>query len=190
MPVCWIVAGPNGAGRTTFAQSYLPRVAGCLNFVNADSIAAGLSPLEPARKHLPASRIFLREIHANIAASRDFAFETTLSGRIYLSLVRQLVESGWRVELIYLALPDWQMSQQRVAERVAHGGHDIPIRDLRRRFPRSLFGLLQEYSPLASRTRCFMNHAEEPILVFEQRGDQRRIYNPHYYQQLCQEAGL
>ena len=190
MPVCWIIAGPNGAGKTTFAKNYLPEVANCRNFVNADSIAAGLSPLDPARKQMAASRIFLKEIRDNIHGSREFAFETTLSGRMYMTLVRDLKLSDWRIELVYLALPDWRMSQQRVAERVAHGGHDIPLRDIQRRFPRSLLGLFQNYAGLVSRTRCFMNHQETPVLIFEQRGEQRDIYHDGYYRHLLTEAGL
>lgn len=79
-PTCWIIAGPNGAGKTTFALEYLPNVAGCTHFINADLIAAGLSPLAPERELLAASRLFLREIEERIAAREDFAFETTLGG--------------------------------------------------------------------------------------------------------------
>lgn len=80
MPICWIIAGPNGAGKTTFALEYLPRVAGCTHFINADLIAAGLSPLAPERELLAASRLFLQEIEECIATCEDFAFETTLAG--------------------------------------------------------------------------------------------------------------
>lgn len=86
MPTCWIIAGPNGAGKTTFALEYLPQVAQCSRFVNADLIAAGLSPLAPERELLAASRLFLGEIEACITQREDFAFETTLAGRSYLKL--------------------------------------------------------------------------------------------------------
>ena len=138
MPTCWIIAGPNGAGKTTFAMEYLPQMAGCSRFINADLIAAGLSPLAPERELLAASRLFLGELDAAIGKREDFAFETTLAGRSYLKLVRRLRAEGWRVELIYLALPNLEMSKLRVAERVRHGGHDIPVTDLERRFGRSL----------------------------------------------------
>ncbi|GAB4260913.1 MAG: hypothetical protein Kow0065_11310 [Methylomicrobium sp.] len=124
-PTCRIIAGPNGAGKTTFALEYLLQVAGCIHFINADLIAAGLSPLAPERELLTASRILLREIEERIAAREDFAFETTLAGRTYLRLVKRLCADGWRVEMIYLALPSVEMSKLRVAERVAHGGHNI-----------------------------------------------------------------
>lgn len=84
MPTCWIIAGPNGAGKTTFALAYLQQVAKCSRFVNADLIAAGLSPLAPERELLPAGRLFLHEIENCIAKGEDFAFETTLAGRGYL----------------------------------------------------------------------------------------------------------
>jgi len=90
MPTCWIISGPNGAGKTTFALECLPQVARCSRFVNADLIAAGLSPLAPERDLLAASRLFLSEIEGCIAKREEFAFETTLAGRGYLKLVRRL----------------------------------------------------------------------------------------------------
>jgi len=188
MPTSWIIAGPNGAGKTTFALEYLPQVAQCSRFVNADLIAAGLSPLAPERELLAASRLFLREIDSAISAREDFAFETTLAGRSYLKLVHRLRAEGWQVELIYLALPSMEMSKLRVAERVAHGGHNIPIADIERRFARSLANLLHLFSPSVDACRCFMNSSALPELVFEQQGGVRNIVHPHHYQHLLQEA--
>ena len=187
MPTCWIIAGPNGAGKTTFALEYLPQVVGCTHFINADLIAAGLSPLAPERELLAASRFFL-EIEERIAAREDFAFETTLAGRGYLRLVERLLRDGWRVELIYLALPSAEMSKLRVAERVAHCGHNIPVADIERRFPRSLRHLLGDFSHRVDSCTCFMNDGESPVLVFEQRGLERDIVHDDYYQLLLEEA--
>jgi len=190
MPTCWIIAGPNGAGKTTFAMEYLPKVARCTNFVNADLIAAGLSPLAPERELVAASRIFLSEIEEHIAASENFAFETTLSGRAYLRLISRMQTEGWRVELIYLALPSVEMSGLRVAERVAHGGHNIPARDIERRFPRSIHNLLHLFSHAVDRCICFMNDGEEPVLLFEQNNEKREIVHDAYYQQLLKEEKI
>jgi predicted ABC-type ATPase len=187
-PTCWIIAGPNGSGKTTFALEYLPTVAHCLNFVNADLIAAGLSPLAPDTELLTASRLFLREIENYIQTRQDFAFETTLAGRIYLKLIRRLRSEGWRVELIYLALPSIKMSRLRVAERVSHGGHNIPLTDIERRFPRSLRNLLNEFSYAVDRTQCFMNDDNFPQLIFEQQGETREIFNPEQFDQVNHEA--
>ncbi|MDD4070926.1 MAG: zeta toxin family protein [Desulfobacterales bacterium] len=190
MPTCWIIAGPNGSGKTTFALDYLPKVAGCTHFLNADLIASGLSPLAPARELVAASRFFLKEIEASIAGGVDFAFETTLSGRGHLKLINRLKKAGWQVELIYLALPSIEMSKLRVAERVAHGGHDIPIKDIERRFPRSLCNLLSDFSSAADRCVCFMNDSDDPVLVFEQQGEIRNILHDEYFTLLSKESGL
>lgn len=177
-PTCWIIAGPNGAGKTTFALQYLPKVAGCRSFVNADLIAAGMSPLAPERERVAASRIFLGEIERHVQARGDFGFETTLAGRGYLRLIRRLKATGWRVELIYLALPNVDMAKLRVAERVRHGGHDIPVEDIERRFSRSLENLLGGYAEAVDRTVCFLNSSEAPEVVFIQQGGQRNVREP------------
>lgn len=189
-PTCWIIAGPNGAGKTTFALRFLPEVAKCRNFVNADSIAAGLSPLAPETAIFTASRLFLKTIEQHIQNRQSFAFETTLSGRTYLQLIERLRENAWQVEIIYLALSSVEMSKMRVAERVAHGGHNIPIKDIERRFSRSLRNLLTEFSRIANRTRCLMNSNETPELVFIQDGESRIVVNQNLLDQLTQQAGL
>jgi predicted ABC-type ATPase len=188
MSTCWVIAGPNGAGKTTFALEFLPKVAGCTNFINADLIAAGLSPLAPEREMVAASRIFLQEIETRLEKREDFAFETTLAGRSYLRLIERLRGDGWQVELFYLALPSVEVSKLRVAERVAHGGHNIPVRDIQRRFPRSLHNLLNEFSHRVDRCLCFMNDGESPLLVFEQVGENRDVRHEDYYQLLQKEA--
>lgn len=188
-PVCRIIAGPNGAGKTTFALSYLRRVAPGMAFVNADLIAAGLSPLAPEQQMVAASRLFLQQIEEHVAARRDFAFESTLAGRGYLRLLRRLRAVGWRVELFYLALPSVEISRLRVAERVAHGGHAIPLAAITRRFPRSLNNLLNVYAREVDETRCFINSAAVPDIVFVETGGERTIINPEVYAQLVKEAG-
>ncbi|MEY3201120.1 MAG: hypothetical protein RIR70_670 [Pseudomonadota bacterium] len=190
MPVCWIIAGPNGAGKTTFALEYLPSLAGCENFINADLIAAGLSPLNPDKHLVLAGRLLLDEIDACIERGVDFSFETTLSGRGYLRLIDRLKSRGWQIELIYLALPQVEMSKLRVAERVFHGGHGVPEADLERRFSRSLYNLLKLYAPCADRTRCFMNTGQIPELVFEEFRGSRNIIQTDHYEALLKQADL
>ena len=173
---------------TTFALEYLPTVAGCSNFINADLIAAGLSPLDPNKQLLAAGRILLQEIEDKVDAGEDFAFETTLSGKGYLRLVSRLEDLGWRVELIYLALPSVEMSALRVAERVAKGGHDVPVDDIRRRFSKSLANLLELYAPAVDAARCLMNVESQPVLVFHQQGAQRTVAHPAYYDLIEQQT--
>ncbi len=102
--------------------------------------------------------------------------------------MRRLQANGWRVELIYLALPSMEMSKLRVAERVAHGGHNIPNADIERRFARSLCNLFNIFSTQVDACRCFMNSNAMPELIFEQQGDMRNVVNPLHYQHLLKEA--
>ena len=177
-PTCWIIAGPNGAGKTTFALEYLPRGVGCETFVNADLIAAGLAPLAPERRRVAAGRVFLREIALNVDARHDFGFETTLAGSAHRRLIMRLKSEGWRVELVYLALPTVEMAKSRVAERVRHGGHDIPFADIERRFFRSLDNFLNDYALVVDQAVCHFNGGNSPVVVFTQHGEHREVAEP------------
>lgn len=121
-PRCIVIAGPNGAGKTTFAREFLPREAGVLHFVNADLIASGLSPLRPELAAQRAGRLVLAEIDRLAKASKDFAFETTLSGRTYLRLLNRWKATGYRIDMVFLWLPSVQLALQRIAARVRQGG--------------------------------------------------------------------
>ncbi|MCK4840861.1 MAG: zeta toxin family protein [Methylococcales bacterium] len=190
MPTCWIIARPNGAGKTTFSLEYLPKVVNCYHYINADLIAAGISPLAPERELIAASRIFLAELETCIEKEKDFAFETTLSGRSYLKLIKRLQASGWHIELIYLALPTIEMSKARVAERVKHGGHNIPIHAIERRFSRSLYNLFNDFSHEVNNCVCFINTSAQPTLVFEQQKKHRIISNEVICKSLLSKSEL
>lgn len=187
MPRCPIIAGPNGAGKTTFALKYLPSV-GVAHFINADLIASGLSPFHPEQQAAAAARLFLTEMEARIAAREDFAFETTLSGKTYLRLIERLKADGWAVELYYFALPTVEVSKQRVAERVAHGGHFIPTVDIERRFPRSLHNLMFAYRQAVSECRVYLNTSDMPKRIFEQSADRVTVFSNDLYEQLMEQA--
>lgn len=180
-PTCFIIAGPNGAGKTTFALRYLPQIAGCRNFVNADLIAYGLSPLDSLSAQYEAGRLFLREIHTNITKRVDFAFETTLAGRSYINLLRKLKKDGWQIVLFFLWIPDADFSRSRVRERVESGGHDVPDDTIYRRFPRVMHNLTKIYIPLCDKTFCYDNSGPKLIPVFEQSKKVKRILNQDIY---------
>jgi len=140
-----IIAGPNGAGKTTFAQSFLPAEAGLLHFVNADLIAAGLSPFEPDNAAIKAGRLMLEEIARYEKRGASFAFETTLSGLGYLRRIRRWRAQGYHVSLFFLTLPSVETAITRVAARVSQGGHDIPENVIRRRFAAGLDNFTRHY---------------------------------------------
>jgi len=129
-----IIAGPNGAGKTTFAREFLPNEAGCPVFINADLIAAGLSPFQPELASLKAGRLMLKEIQEYSKRGTSFAFETTLSGRTYMRMIPEWQAQGYHVQLFFLTLPSAEMAVERVAERVRQGGHNVPEEVIRRRF--------------------------------------------------------
>ena len=152
-----IIAGPNGAGKTTFAMEYLPNEANCPIFVNADLIAAGLSPFRPARVAFRAGRLMLREIHHLAQSGDSFAFETTLSGRGYVRWIPQWQAGGYRVKLLFLRLPTSEAAIQRVAQRVAEGGHDVPEPVIRRRFDAGWRNFNQTYRHLVDDSFVYDN---------------------------------
>lgn len=164
---CFIVADPNGAGKTTFAESYLPREAGCFHFINADLIAAGISPLRPTLARVEAGKILLRKMDEFADGNATFGFETTLSGTAYASRLRTMKDKGYRIVLFYLSLPSADLAVARVRERVAEGGHDVPETDVRRRFERSWRNFQKLYRGLADQWIVFDNSGEEPIILEE-----------------------
>ena len=168
-PVCHIVAGANGSGKSTFSLCFLPRYAACLDFVNPDLIAAGLSPLAPTHAALRAGKLVLERIAALSAGHRDFGFETTLSGRGYLSLLKALRASEYRLHLYYLWVPDCDLLVSRIRQRVASGGHAVPDQDVRRRRERSLQNL-KDYADVMDKIRVFDTSEASPALVYEKNG--------------------
>lgn len=181
-PTCYIIAGPNGAGKTTFAMDYLPEIAGCRNFVNADLIAYGLSPLDSILAQYDAGRLFLNEIFSNINKRIDFAFETTLSGRSHINLLKKLRQDHWRIVLFFLWIPSADFSKSRVRERVEHGGHNIPDDVISRRYPRIMYNLVNIYTALCDKVVCYDNSEPVPVLVFEQDENGQSITNRDIYQ--------
>ena len=148
-PRCIVIAGPNGAGKTTFARRYLPEGADVVHFVNADLIAAGLSPLDPRLAAVRAGRLVLQEIDRLVADRADFAFETT---RGYARRIRAWKRAGYRVEMVYLKLKSSRLALRRIAARVREGGHDVPQSDVMRRFGRGWANFERVYRPPAEPT--------------------------------------
>jgi len=160
-----IIAGPNGAGKTTFARSFLPQEAQCSRFINADLIAAGLSPFAPEAQALKAGRLMLEEIAACVRRGDSFAFETTLAGLAYLGRIKQWRAQGYHVSLFFLHLQDAETAMARVAERVRQGGHHIEEAVIRRRFAAGLRNLEHAYKSAVDTWAAFDNVGEEPTLL-------------------------
>lgn len=162
-----IIAGPNGAGKTTFAREFLPNEAGCPVFVNADLIAAGLSPFRPEAAAFHAGRLMLAEIARHAAEGRSFAFETTLSGRSYVRMISAWRASSFTIKLIFLSLSTPEEAIARVAMRVAQGGHDVPAETIRRRFSAGFRNFREIYRHQVDYWQWFDNSGDEPLLLEE-----------------------
>jgi predicted ABC-type ATPase len=164
-PFCTVIAGPNGAGKTTFAREFLPKDAGVIHFVNADLIAGGLSPLRPELAALAAGRLFLRELDRLGRARLNFAFESTLSGLVYVHRLKRWKAAGYRIEIVYLRLPSPRLALRRIAARVRQGGHNVPRADVLRRFDRSWTNFQESYRLLADAWSVYDNSGRNPRLV-------------------------
>ncbi len=180
IPTIYVIAGPNGAGKTTFATQYLPKFAHCRNFLNADLIAAGLSPFAPELESARAGRTLLTRFRELREAKQTFAVETTLAGKSYARLFLQMKGQGYRVVLFFLWLPEVEMAIARVANRVRQGGHSIPEEDIRRRYPAGLENFAQLYQSIADEWWLIAGGHGPPIEVARkadgrvQAGDQAR----------------
>ena len=161
-----IIAGPNGAGKTTFAREFLPTDADCPNFVNADLIAAGLSPFAPDLAAFKAGRIMLETIADYARRGESFSFETTLSGLTYAQMIPVWRSSGYAVKLIFLSLPNVEFALERVATRVIQGGHNVPEDVIRRRFSHGIANF-ERYKVLVDSWQLYDNSDAPPVLLDE-----------------------
>lgn len=185
----YIIAGPNGSGKTTFAIKFLPEYARCPNFINADLIAHGLSPFSPGAAAIKAGKLVLEQIHEFAKKRVDFAFETTLSGKLYVNLFKSLKEKGYKIHIFFLWVPDTDLVVSRIKSRVAQGGHNVPVRDVLRRFNRSISNFFKLYQPLADSWMLFDNAGINPILIAERRNSRVKIIDESLYENIIKSIG-
>ncbi len=156
-PLVVLLAGPNGAGKSTSAAHLLRGALSVAEFVNADTIAQGLSAYRPEAAAVAAGRVMLERLRFLARERRDFAFETTLAGRGHARWLRDLRASGYHAHLIFLSLPDPNLAVARVTERVRQGGHHVPDDVVRRRFAAGLKNLFTYYLDVANSWQLYDN---------------------------------
>jgi predicted ABC-type ATPase len=173
----YIISGCNGAGKTTASHTILPEILNCMEFVNADHIARGLSPFKPESVAFESGRIMLNRIRELMNARVDFAFETTLASRSYVPLVKQAQLMGYQTFLLYFWLGSVDLAMERVASRVSKGGHHIPAEVIERRYYRGIYNLYNLYMPVCDQWTLIdnMNLSPEVIAKYDSFG--KTIFN-------------
>ena len=184
----YIIAGPNGSGKTTFAREFLPDFANCPNFVNADLIAQGLAPFEPRSAAIKAGRLVLQQIDDYANRGTDFAFETTLSGKSYAKLLHVLRAKGYAIHLFSLWIPSPELAIARIKDRVAEGGHNVPSEDVRRRFYRGVNNFFKLYRPLLNSWMLFNNSESKPLLIAKGINGHIEIINKQLFELIAESV--
>jgi predicted ABC-type ATPase len=180
----YIIAGPNGSGKTTFANKFLQEYAKCPNFVNADLIAHGLSPFSPRSAAIKAGKLVLSQIHEFATAGVDFAFESTLAGKSYVNLFKELKNKGYKLHIFFLWIPSADLAIARIKDRVKEGGHNVLSQDVRRRFNRSIDNFFKLYRPLIDSWMLFNNAEAVPALIGKGRNGQVSIMDQELFEKI------
>lgn len=169
--ILYVIAGCNGAGKTTASFTILPDILDCKEFVNADEIAKGLSPFQPEKVSIEAGRIMLNRINELIEENQNFAFETTLSSRSYKNKIVEAKNKGYRVTLLFFWLQNVELAKERVKIRVEEGGHNINPEIIHRRYYKGINNLFDIYLPIIDGALIFDNSAGKHELLAEKKID-------------------
>ncbi|OYU83961.1 MAG: zeta toxin [Flavobacterium sp. BFFFF2] len=163
----YIIAGCNGAGKTTASFTILPEIINCKEFVNADEIAKGLSPFQPESVSFEAGRIMINRVNELLSMNKTFAFETTLASKTYKNKILQAQKNGYTVTLLFFWLQSIDLAIERVKNRVLEGGHHIESEIVIRRYHNGIKNLFRIYLPIADEVMIFDNSEGMPELIAE-----------------------
>jgi predicted ABC-type ATPase len=185
----FVLGGPNGAGKSTTARVLLPNTLGVRQFVNADNIATGLSPFAPETTAIQAGRLMIQRIEELLRGRKSFAFETTLSGRRNVPLIKTAKNAGYSANLIYIWLSSPELAVARVADRVRQGGHSVPEDTIRRRYSRGLVNFFRLYRPLANTWTLCDNSGTELLVVAQGvESGETRVFDEERMERIEQSA--
>ncbi|HEX3989466.1 MAG TPA: AAA family ATPase [Verrucomicrobiae bacterium] len=190
VPTLHIIAGPNGVGKTTFADRFLPQTIKELEFVNADLIARGLSPYDPDAVSMEAGRIALERIRHLIKTKQSFTWETTMSGRTAVGWLREARNSGYQIKCWFLWVSDVDTTLNRILERVSEGGHNIDAEVSRRRFFKTIQNFLSIYRPLCDMWKLVANDTQAPRLLAVEKNGKLVVRDARAIEKINREAGV
>ena len=181
----YIIAGCNGAGKTTASFTILPEVLDCKEFINADEIAKGLSPFQPESVAIQAGRIMLARMDELLQKAKTVAFETTVATKSYKQKIEWAQANGYEVTLLFFWLNTSKLAKKRVAQRVAEGGHNIPDEIIERRYHSGITQLITTYMDMIERYYIFDNsEGERTPIAKKYKGGKEIIYNTDLYNQM------
>ena len=184
-PNLYIISGCNGAGKTTASLTILPEILNCSEFVNADAIAAGLSPFHPENVAIEAGKLMLKRIGFLIKSKKDFALETTLPSKNHFQTIKNAQEQGFEITLLFFWLNSVELAKERVKIRVSKGGHDIPPEVIARRYERGLENL-DKYCVLCDDWFVYDNSNNLSELIIDGNFQNKTIYNDETFKKIKQ----
>lgn len=187
-PCVIALAGPNGAGKSTAGPSLLRDALGVFEYVDADTIARGLSAFQPEKATIAAGRVMLERLHELGESGASFAFETTMASRSFAPWIAELMRTGYDFHLVFLWLPSPDFAVTRVRDRVGLGGHSVPEEDIRRRYTRGLENFFRLYRPLAASWRLYDNSDVAPNLVASGSGAYEGIAQPALWEHIREQV--
>ncbi len=185
----YIIAGCNGAGKTTASLTILPGVLNCQEFINADEIAKGLSPFNPEGVAVQAGRLMLQRFDYLLNSGKTFAVETTLATKTYIKRIKQAQKNGYKVTLLFFSLNSPELAIERVKYRAQEGGHNIPTDTIKRRYVMGLAYLFKSYLPIVNSAYMYDNSEGCPLLIMRQHTDKKiEVFNTEKYKYLVNYA--
>lgn len=190
MPTIYVIAGPNGVGKTTFAETYLLDFIHELEFVNADLIAKGLSPYNPDGAAMEAGRVTLCRIQQLIAEGRSFTWETTMSGKTAVAWLRKAKAQDYTIKGYFLWVRDVEITIGRIRRRVIQGGHQIEPEVSRRRFYKTVQNFFRLYRPVLDSWRLFENDGNSPRLVALEKNGRLVLRDVKHFEKMIADAGI
>lgn len=166
-PSLYIISGANGAGKTTSSFTVFPEILKCKEYINADSIAKAISPFNPDSVSIQAGKILLKRIEMLVSEKVDFAFETTLSSKSIIGIIKKAKSSGYKINILFFYLNSYHIAYRRVTERVKHGGHNIPRNVIKRRYIRGVINLINIYKNICDFCLIVNNSGKVPKIIAE-----------------------
>ncbi|TSJ80901.1 MAG: zeta toxin family protein [Candidatus Cardinium sp.] len=185
----YIISGPNGAGKTTASFTILPDILDCKEFVNANQIAFGLSPFDPDKVSMQAGKLMIARINELMEKEVNFALETTLASRSYVSFIKRAKNKDYVISLYYFWLSSVDIAKERVQKRIANGGYNIPVETIERRYNRSIVNLVTLYLPICDNWIILNSqNSNSEVIAYKKMAKKEQILNKDAWESILKQS--